>query len=132
MRTASLGAGPVDPDSETVTPGTGRAVTGEPLSMRAPSGVAFGDGGVGGAALDPDNHAYVVEVEVFDFAAGDNVLFHYPCLGDADRDGLKDDWESGGIDEGADGTIEVDLPAMGAKPFRRDVSSSSTRCRASA
>ena len=121
VRTATLGAGPVDPDSETVAPGTGRALPGVPLAMRAPSGVGFGDGDVGGAALDPDNHTYVVEVDVFDFAAGDNVLFHYPCLGDADRDRLQDDWESGGIDEGANGSIEVDLPAMGAKPFRADV-----------
>ena len=119
-RTASLGAGPVDPDSDTVTPGTGRAVTGEPIAMRAPSGVAFGDGGVGGAALDPDGHTYIVEVEVFDFDAGDNVLYYHPCLGDADLDGLQDDWEQAGI-ERSDGTIEVDLPAMGAKPFRRDV-----------
>ena len=122
-RTAQLGAGPVTPGSDTVDPGTGRAVTGGPeLAMRVPSGVAFGDAGLGGPALDRVNHAYVVEVEVFDFDVSDLVLLQYPCLGDADHDGLLDDWESGGIDVGGDGTVEeVDLPKMGAKPYHQDV-----------
>lgn len=41
--------------------------------------------------------------------------------GDADGDGLLDEWETCGIDIGLDGTIDLDLPAMGADPNVPDV-----------
>lgn len=40
---------------------------------------------------------------------------------DSDGDGLLDSWETAGYDINSDGTPEVDLPAMGADPYRRDV-----------
>lgn len=40
---------------------------------------------------------------------------------DSDGDGLPDEWETKGIDTNGDGVIEVDLPAMGANPRRKDL-----------
>jgi hypothetical protein len=40
---------------------------------------------------------------------------------DADGDGLADDWERNGADTDADGTVDLDLPAMGADPNRKDL-----------
>lgn len=42
-------------------------------------------------------------------------------LNDSDGDGLFDTWESLGIDSNGDGTIDVDLPAMGADPNKKDI-----------
>ena len=41
--------------------------------------------------------------------------------GDADEDGLLDNWEQKGVDFDLDGTIDLDLPAFGANPLRKDV-----------
>jgi hypothetical protein len=40
---------------------------------------------------------------------------------DSDGDGLWDDWEELGIDADGDGSIDLDLPALGASPLRKDV-----------
>lgn len=40
---------------------------------------------------------------------------------DADGDGLLDEWETNGIDADQDGTIDIDLPQMGADPNRADI-----------
>ncbi len=40
---------------------------------------------------------------------------------DSDGDGLWDDWETFGVDTDGDGEIDLDLPALGAKPGRKDV-----------
>lgn len=41
--------------------------------------------------------------------------------GDRDGDGLLDSWETEGIDIGNDGTIDLDLPALGANPNHKDL-----------
>jgi hypothetical protein len=43
------------------------------------------------------------------------------ALMDSDGDGLLDSWETHGYDANDDGVIDVDLPALGADPYRRDV-----------
>jgi uncharacterized repeat protein (TIGR01451 family) len=40
---------------------------------------------------------------------------------DTDGDWLPDSWENGGLDADGDGVVEVDLPAMGADPMRKDL-----------
>ncbi len=40
---------------------------------------------------------------------------------DADGDALCDVWETNGLDVDNDGTVDVDLPAMGAKPDHKDI-----------
>lgn len=40
---------------------------------------------------------------------------------DTDRDGLSDYWEENGYDYDGDGEVDVDLPAMGADPLRKDI-----------
>jgi len=52
------------------------------------------------------------EVQI-DLSASDN--------GDADEDGLLDSWERFGLDVDADGTLDVDLPALGADPDHKDI-----------
>lgn len=39
---------------------------------------------------------------------------------DTDADGLLDEWETNGFDADNDGTIDIDLPAMGVDPDRKD------------
>lgn len=41
--------------------------------------------------------------------------------GDVDEDGLLDNWEQKGVDLDLDGVIDIDLPAFGANPFRKDI-----------
>ena len=40
---------------------------------------------------------------------------------DTDGDGLLDSWETDGLDINGDGIIDLDLPAMGADPFQKDL-----------
>ena len=40
---------------------------------------------------------------------------------DSDGDGLYDHWETEGVDIDQDGTIDLNLPAMGAHPLRKDL-----------
>ena len=40
---------------------------------------------------------------------------------DSDGDGLWDDWEQFGIDTDGDGVVDLDLPALGANPQRKDI-----------
>ena len=40
---------------------------------------------------------------------------------DSDGDGLWDDWEQFGIDTDADGTIDLNLPTLGANPLHKDI-----------
>lgn len=42
-------------------------------------------------------------------------------FGDEDGDGLLDVWETDGIDIDDDGTLEIDLPGMGANPMKKDI-----------
>lgn len=56
----------------------------------------------------------------FTIALSDSESF---SLSDSDEDGIWDHWESqgGGIDADGDGTIDLDLYAMGARPDRKDI-----------
>ena len=40
---------------------------------------------------------------------------------DADGDALPDDWETNGVDTDGDGSVDLDLPGMGARPRHKDV-----------
>jgi hypothetical protein len=42
-------------------------------------------------------------------------------VGDRDEDGLPNEWEEKGLDVDGDGKIDLDLPAMGADPDRKDL-----------
>ncbi|MBK8903077.1 MAG: hypothetical protein IPM53_17945 [Anaerolineaceae bacterium] len=46
-----------------------------------------------------------------------------PCndMGDEDEDALPNGWEVCGFDHNNDGTIDIDLPAMGADPLVKDI-----------
>jgi hypothetical protein len=54
--------------------------------------------------------------------AGPAVFRLQPETGDdTDGDGLLDTWELNGLDINNDGVIDLDLPAMGADPYRKDL-----------
>jgi hypothetical protein len=58
------------------------------------------------------------------FYAKDNGVYrYYVALADADTDGdgLLDSWETDGLDIDQDGTIDLDLPALGADPDHKDL-----------
>jgi len=44
-----------------------------------------------------------------------------PLAPDTDEDGLKDGWEVKGYDADGDGIIDVNLPAWGANPLKKDI-----------
>ena len=44
-----------------------------------------------------------------------------PTATDTDGDSLPDDWELNGYDANGDGVVDVDLPAMGATPDKKDL-----------
>ena len=49
------------------------------------------------------------------------ICFGVSLADDTDGDGLLDNWEKNGLDADSDGTIDVNLPAMGANPFHKDI-----------
>ncbi len=49
------------------------------------------------------------------------VCFKVGGYEDPDGDGLLDNWEKNGLDANSDGTIDVNLPAMGANPLHKDI-----------
>ncbi|HSQ00523.1 MAG TPA: hypothetical protein VL049_25150, partial [Candidatus Dormibacteraeota bacterium] len=55
------------------------------------------------------------------FPNGARVCWQIELGQDSDGDGLFDDWEEHGIDVDGDGTIDLDLPAMGANPMHKDL-----------
>ncbi len=66
---------------------------------------------VQGDGVDTDEDDYYSMKICFDVIVGT----------DQDRDGLSDDWETRGVDVDGDGTIDLDLPAWGARPDHADV-----------
>lgn len=58
----------------------------------------------------PDCLVWVAQV----FSISDGTL-------DTDGDALKDGWEANGYDYNGDGQVDVDLPAMGANPWHKDI-----------
>ena len=61
---------------------------------------------------NPDGQ--VSDTKSYELAASEATL-------DSDGDGLLDHWETGGFDADGDGTIDVDLKALGARPLRKDL-----------
>jgi hypothetical protein len=53
--------------------------------------------------------------------AGSNSQPSWQPVPDADGDALLDSWETNGLDADGNGSIDVDLPAMGADPKHKDV-----------
>ena len=52
---------------------------------------------------------------------GNNANVCWQASFDTDNDGLLDVWERFGVDTNNDGLIDLDLPALGANPLRKDV-----------
>ncbi|MBC8445357.1 MAG: hypothetical protein H8D75_01830, partial [Rhodospirillaceae bacterium] len=72
-------------------------------------------GGEGGATFTFD-----VVVSDTDLADRETVTLTVPEC-DEDGDGLLDIWEIFGVDANGDGIIDLDLPALGADPRRKDI-----------
>lgn len=65
-----------------------------------------------------------VSVENLDGGVSNNLIYRIAANMsdlDSDGDGLPDNWERNGYDANGDGTIDVDLPALGANPLRKDL-----------
>ncbi|WP_261404570.1 hypothetical protein [Chenggangzhangella methanolivorans] len=69
-----------------------------------------------------------IRVDTVNPSGDDNIFFAWFDLstdaaidGDEDGDGLMDSWETNGYDHDGDGRIDVDLPALGADPKRKDL-----------
>lgn len=65
-----------------------------------------------------------ISVQNLDGAVSNNLMYRIAANIDeldSDGDGLPDDWERNGYDADGDGTVDVDLPALGADPLRKDL-----------
>jgi hypothetical protein len=65
-----------------------------------------------------------VTVENLNGTVSNAVAYHIAASNDeldSDGDGLLDSWETSGYDANGDGTIDVDLPTMGADPLHKDL-----------
>lgn len=83
-----------------------------------PSGIAVEDGNIGdsqGVFVASRQANRVVRYAYVDYDIDDDGDY------DDDRDALPDLWETDGIDIGFDGTVDLDLPSMGADPHRKDI-----------
>jgi uncharacterized repeat protein (TIGR01451 family) len=76
-------------------------------------------------AADFPGRAYEIRWEDKPTDAGDNDFNDLIAVvridGDADGDGLWDDWERFGADTDGDGVVDLDLPAAGANPNHKDI-----------
>jgi len=76
-------------------------------------GIAAGD-------FNNDDAPDIVTASFFENKA--TYFRHTPSVSsDVDGDGLLNQWELDGLDVNDDGVIDLDLPAMGADPFRKDL-----------
>ena len=120
-RSADTQANMVDADIFRVTgsggpPAALTTATGDDLdAVTSPDGASL-------AWMRLDGFAVQIMVDgAFVTSAGYNTQPSWQATPDRDGDALLDVWETDGYDEDGDGTIDVDLPAMGADPDRKDV-----------
>ncbi|HSL70556.1 MAG TPA: hypothetical protein VK864_09965, partial [Longimicrobiales bacterium] len=72
----------------------------------------------------PNGSAITVTIRNLDGMTSSPLVYTLPASAatmDSDGDDLPDDWERNGYDANGDGTIDVDLPGLGANPHRPDV-----------
>jgi hypothetical protein len=72
----------------------------------------------------PPGTDVTVSVENLDGAVSNNLTYRIAATMaelDSDGDGLSDEWETKGYDADGDGTVDVDLPVLGANPLRKDM-----------
>ena len=87
-----------------------------------------------GSDFAPDGTKVVyssdLDIEVADATGGPGIKISHPGTQpdwgpapdpDSDGDALPDKWETDGVDVDGDGTVDLDLPAMGADPDHKDV-----------
>ncbi|ONI75412.1 hypothetical protein BWI15_06025 [Kribbella sp. ALI-6-A] len=85
-----------------------------PLVLGTLSSFALVAAAAGGAvaAVGPDSSGT---------PAGSAAAKPTPAATDTDGDALPDTWETNGYDANGDGVVDVDLPAMGATPTKKDL-----------
>jgi hypothetical protein len=72
--------------------------------------------------LDADGHDEVALVGEWVWVGWHvKILNLDPDVLDSDGDGLLDEWERDGMDVDDDGTVDLDLPALGADPMHKDI-----------
>lgn len=65
-----------------------------------------------------------VKIRNADGTESNTVSYRLPAslaMLDSDGDRLLDDWETNGFDADGDGTVDIDLPGLGADPLRPDI-----------
>ena len=77
---------------------------------------------IGTYTLTPSKVGYIFSPENLEISISQDTSGHdFIGSGDLDGDSLYDIWEIFGYDHNSDGTIDVDLPAMGADPNHKDI-----------
>ncbi len=107
----------------TVSAGAGHAATTDGAGNYTLTGLAAGT-----YTLTPTNDGYTFApvsrtVTVPPNSTGQDFVGTNQCASttDTDGDGLLDGWEICGYDADGDGKIDVNLPALGANPLRKDI-----------
>jgi hypothetical protein len=75
-----------------------------------------------------NNTTTLIKIDTINPSNDDNIFFAWfefsgrgDVNKDSDGDGLLDSWETSGYDHDGDGTIDVNLPALGAKKNKKDI-----------
>ena len=84
---------------------------------------------VGAGTLSPGTYRFDLRGDLGCFSPGCTAHLDFelvvgqppPPPPDTDGDALPDEWETDGIDRNQDGTVDLDLPALGADPLHKDV-----------
>ncbi len=129
----------VDLDSDPVTPGIQGFAAGTTFEFRmcaqinADANCEFVWSSNPSLNSDSFDHVHTTAVSPFQYrlnwedtpSGGDNdfndLIANVRVAADADGDALWDDWEQMGIDTDGDGTIDLDLPALGANWRHKDI-----------
>ncbi|MDQ6621403.1 MAG: PASTA domain-containing protein, partial [Pseudomonadota bacterium] len=94
----------------------GKTYTVSAISVNDPVAAATSDSQLQPRSARLGDHRVVFWAQ----AGADQIIVSAEHL-DSDQDGLLDHWETDGIDLQGNGTIDLDLKAMGADPFKRDL-----------
>lgn len=103
---------------------TGLEYDGSTVTLRARTPITAGNHSVYFTVADAGDHIYDTAVFLDNLRAanvppGQCVAGAAPA--DSDGDGLSNDWEENGVDVDNDGTVDLDIAAMGADPLHKDL-----------
>jgi len=95
------------------------APNGDVVWVKRYNGLGNSADGARALAVDTSGNVYVTGGSWGSGTSSDYATIKY--VQDTDGDGLPDNWETNGYDYDENGTVDLNLPAMGANPLHKDI-----------